>query len=242
MADTTFDLPQLAKYLHLPENQVKKLADRGDLPGRKIKGDWQFAHAEIHHWLEQRIGLSDDRTLASMEDALEKAAPADGQKNIPIAKIIPREAIAVPFPVRTKESAIRSMVQLAANTGYLWDTEKMIEALRKREELHPTALGNGVALLHPRRPMGSILGESFIALGIAPNGVYFGDTGGLTDIFFLICSTDDQMHLRILARLSRIITAEGFLTSLRSLESSDEILALIADTEAEIYPKAEGKP
>ena len=235
MGETSFDLSQLAKYLHLPENQVKKLADRGKIPGRKVKGDWQFSQAEIHHWLENRIGVSDDQELADMEIALENALEAGDQKNILIPELIPEVAVSVPFPVKTKESAIRSMVQLAEKTGYLWDAEKMADALRKREELHPTALDNGVALLHPRRPMGSILGEPFIAIGVAPGGVPFGGGfGNLTDIFFLICSTSDQIHLRILARLSRIITTEGFLTSLRNAETPGEIVALIAEVESKI--------
>jgi len=236
MADsTTLDLSQLSNYLHLPENQVKKLADRGNLPGRKVKGEWQFSQAEVHHWLEQRIGLSDDQELATMEGALERSSSGDDQRNISIAELIPVEAISVPFHVRTKESAIRSMVRLAEKTGLLWDSEKMMEAIKKREALHPTALDNGVALLHPRRPMSNILAEPFLALGVASSGVPFGGGfGNLTDIFFLICSTSDQIHLRILARLSRIIAAEGFLSSLRTLETPQAIKTLITETEMNI--------
>jgi mannitol/fructose-specific phosphotransferase system IIA component (Ntr-type) len=38
----------------------------------------------------------------------------------------------------------------------------------------------------------------------------------LTDVFFLICSDSDQGHLRILARLSRLINCVDFLTELRA--------------------------
>ena len=101
------------------------------------------------------------------------------------------------------------MVDLAAETGLLWDAEKMTAAVRERENLHPTALENGVALLHPRRPLQQILAEPLVALGITQAGIPFGESHGvLTDVFFLICSTDDASHLRILARLSRLITAE----------------------------------
>ena len=60
----------------------------------------------------------------------------------------------------------------------------MTDAILDREHMSPTALGNGVALLHPRRPMSSILGQPLIALGITRSGIPFG--GGrdmLTDVF-----------------------------------------------------------
>ncbi|MDR1382237.1 MAG: PTS sugar transporter subunit IIA [Planctomycetaceae bacterium] len=235
MPHSVLSFPQLVKYLHLPESKVKKLVDRGDIPGRKVKGEWQFSMPEINTWLEQRIGVSDDSELAVIEENFERASPPDEQPTASIVTFLPLEAVAVPLAVRTKESAIRSMTQLAVNTGLLWDGEKMADALRKREELHPTALDNGVAILHPRRPMPNLLSETFLALGVARAGIPFGGGfGNLTDVFFLLCSMDDQIHLRLLARLSRVLTAPNFLATLRQLESAQEIKQLIADTEAAI--------
>ena len=49
----------------------------------------------------------------------------------------------------------------------------MVEAVRAREEMHSTALDNGVALLHPRRPTVTDLAEAVLALGISPGGIPF---------------------------------------------------------------------
>ena len=59
MPHSDFDLAGLARYLHLTPQQVARLADRGQLPGRKVAGQWKFSKADIHHWFERRIGLSD---------------------------------------------------------------------------------------------------------------------------------------------------------------------------------------
>jgi len=235
MSHSTLDFSELVKYLHLHESKVKKLVDRGDIPGRKIKGEWQFSMPEVNSWLEKRIGVSGDGELADIESQFDRTAPRETSQTVEIASLIPLEAITIPFLAKTKESAIRSMTQLAVETGLLWDGEKLADTLRKREELHSTALDNGIAILHPRRPMPNILSETFLALGIAPNGIPFGGGfGNLTDIFFLLCSMDDQVHLRILARLSRILTAPNFLTTLRSLETPAQVRQLIAETEASI--------
>ena len=99
----------------------------------------------------------------------------------------------------------------------------MGDAIRKREDLHPTALENGVAMLHPRRPMTNILGDAFIAIGVTSKGIPFGGPRGtLTDIFFLIGSTDEAVHLRVLARLSRLIQEPDFLSTLRSMNGQAE--------------------
>jgi PTS system nitrogen regulatory IIA component len=108
----------------------------------------------------------------------------------------------------------------------------MADAVRVRETLHPTALDNGVALLHPRRPLAAILGQPLLALGLTWQGIPFGGSKGvLTDVFFLICSTDDAEHLRILARLSRLLSLDGFLQELRSCTEAREVTALIRESE-----------
>lgn len=234
MSQDDFDIDSLASYLHLLPQQVARLADRGKLPGRKVGGQWRFSHAEMHHWLEERIGLSDEEQLLHFEDVLQSAqGGATGE--IVIARMLPVEAISIPLPARTRNSVFRAMVEKASATGWLWDPEKMAEAIRTREEMFPTALDNGVALLHPRRPMSSILGQAFLALGRTNTGIPFGaGHGTLTDIFFLICSVDDRGHLRTLARLSRIIGSPGFLAALRDAPDAQAAHDLISTTENEL--------
>jgi PTS system nitrogen regulatory IIA component len=82
--------------------------------------------------------------------------------------------------------------------------------------------------------MPSILAESVLALGISPGGVAFGSTGRLTDIFVLICSTSDHEHLRILARLSRVINDPDFLGVLRRAGDANEAHRLIQSRDAAV--------
>ena len=90
-----FDTESLAVYLHLTPQQVSRLADRGRLPGRKVSGRWRFARAEIHHWLEGRIGLSDEEDLVDVDDALQRSAGSEQPREIRIGELLPREAIGI---------------------------------------------------------------------------------------------------------------------------------------------------
>ena len=106
--------------------------------------------------------------------------------------------------------------------------------MKDREAMHTTALENGVALLHPRRPMAKILSQPFLALGCTSTGIPFGTDVPLTDVFFLICSMEDRGHLRVLARLSRILTSPGFLGALHQVASAEEARRLIVETEEKL--------
>jgi PTS system nitrogen regulatory IIA component len=233
MAEEDFDISGLAAYMHMLPAQISRLADRGKLPGRRVGGEWRFSRPEIHHWLEDRIGLSDDMQLAEMESNLERT-DVSGAGEVSIAELLPVELIAVPLEARTRGKVISKMTKLAAVTGMLWDPEKMAEAVTAREAMHPTTLDIGVALMHPRRPMSSILGGPTLALGITSGGIPFGGSSGLTDIFFLICSTSDHEHLRILARLSRVISDADWLAQLKESPDAIEAHNLITQRDAEI--------
>jgi PTS system nitrogen regulatory IIA component len=230
MAENDFDIDGLARYLHITPQQVERLASRGQLPARRVGGKWRFSPGEIHHWMEERMGLLEDVELQQVEGAL---ARADNMQtaDICIADMLHPDTIDIALTGRTKNSIINQMCQLAANTGLLWDAEAMADAVRAREQLQSTAMDNGVALLHPRRPLANILAEPILAVGISPQGIPFGGSSRLTDLFLLICSCDDRGHLRTLARLSRLICDEQFLPSLRAAADAREVYELFCEAE-----------
>jgi PTS system nitrogen regulatory IIA component len=168
-----------------------------------------------------------------MEDVLKGADASPDEATFRLSDLIPAEAVAVPLDARTRASVISAVAALAAGTGLLWDPVKMAEAVEAREQMHPTALDVGAALLHPRRPMPAILAEAFVAVGVTPGGVPFGGRT-LTDVFFLICSTSDHEHLRILARLSRLIAEPDFVDALRQAADAAEVLQIIRAREREL--------
>lgn len=226
-----FDIDSLAVYLHLTPEQVRKMADRGRLPGRRVGGDWKFSQAEIHHWFEDRIGASDESELIEVEKVLERGETQE----FSLQDLLDVSRIRIPLAARTKNSVIDKICEFTAESGALWLAKEMAEAIRQREELHPTALENGVALLHPRRPQPTFFGEPFIALGITSSGIPFGGPRGcLTDVFFLIASSDEASHLRILARLSRLIQLQDFVENLRDATDAGSAWKLIADVDAAI--------
>ena len=43
---------EVATFLRLAESTVYRLAQQGELPGRKIGGTWRFSRVTLERWLE----------------------------------------------------------------------------------------------------------------------------------------------------------------------------------------------
>jgi excisionase family DNA binding protein len=45
---------QLAEWLQVDETAIAELAEAGDLPGRRLAGEWRFAREAVLDWLSRR--------------------------------------------------------------------------------------------------------------------------------------------------------------------------------------------
>jgi PTS system nitrogen regulatory IIA component len=227
----TLDINQLAAYLSRDAREVGKLASRGLLPGRKVGGEWRFARAEINHWLEERLHEHSEEELKALESA------HTGEVEEPLlGNLLSVERVAVPLPASTRASVLRELVKLAESAWFVYDPDAVLAAISEREEMGSTAVASGVAIPHPHRPLGdAVLGESLVVFGRTPRGIPFnGPRGSLTDLYFLVSCTDDRTHLRVLARLARLMLREGFLEKLRSTESSEEAYEVLIGEERDL--------
>lgn len=230
MHHDTLNLDDLADMLRRDVRELTKLADKGVLPGRKVGGAWRFARAEVRHWLEAEMRGFDDQQLLHVE-AAHSSEPVEPL----LTNLLPPACVEVPLDARTTSSVPRALVRLAEQSWHVYDPDSILAAVREREQRASTAMDNGVAILHPHHSLPGALGESVVAFGRTPGGVPFGaPKSGLTDIFFLVCCVDEQTHLRVLARLSRLVLREGFLNALRAAETSADAHHVIRDAEAEL--------
>jgi len=111
--------------------------------------------------------------------------------------------------------------------------EDLVRVLMDRERLGSTGIGGGIGIPH-----GKIRGLESLALGfgLSKKGVDFESMDGRpTHIFFLLVTPEDStgLHLKLLARISRILKNEPFKKKLLSASDSDEILSIIAEEDEE---------
>lgn len=236
MGNEMMDLDQLAVYLQRDKREVTKMASRGYLPGHKVSGEWRFARAEINHWIETQMHAYTEQELAALE-----VGGYHAEDELLISTLLSEATMAVPLPASTRASVLKELVNLAEQSWQVYDPDAVLQAIRQREEMAPTALASGVAIPHPHRPLPQALGESVMAFGRTASGIPFGaERGGLTDLYFLVCTRDDRTHLQALARLSRLLLRPAFLDELRAAETAADAWQVIADAERDLLDSLSG--
>ncbi len=231
MQNETMTLEQVASYLQRDVREVCKLASRGYLPGQKIAGQWRFATAEINHWIETQMHAYTEQQLTAVETGPGRSL--DSQ--FLVTAMMTDTTIAVPLPAATRASVLKELVRLAERSWQVYDPAAVLAAVKLREDMASTALESGVAIPHPHRPLpDTVLAESLIAFGRTPTGIPFGPKGALCDLFFLVCCTDPATHLRVLARISRMMLRPGFTDNLRAAESVAETYQILEAAERDL--------
>jgi PTS system nitrogen regulatory IIA component len=74
-----------------------------------------------------------------------------------------------------------------------------------------------------------------VVLGKTVQHIFFGaQDGEQTDLFFLICCTDDALHLHVLARLCMLAHGTLLLSDLRAATTADEMYHTLRRAELEL--------
>ena len=110
--------------------------------------------------------------------------------------------------------------------------EDLTATLGERERLGSTAIGDGIAIPHGKlRGVNQIIG----AFGRHPQGVDFESLdGNPTQLFFVLVAPEDSasLHLKALARVSRLLKDGAFREHLIAAPSAAEIFKLIKEEDA----------
>lgn len=130
---------------------------------------------------------------------------------------------------KDKESVIEDMVNLFVKKGIVADKTKFIEAIRKREELESTAIGDGFAIPHARSD-----GVKKIQVGLAKSkdGVDFLalDNKPVFLIFMIAAPiTVRKEYLQLIAKIARLLKSNVMRKGLIQAKTPQDVLALIRD-------------
>ena len=112
------------------------------------------------------------------------------------------------------------------------DREVLAKVLLERERLASTAIGEGVAIPHGKL---DAVGKLVAVVGRAPEGVDFDSMDGRpTHLFFVLVAPENStgVHLKALARISRLFKDPEFRTRLMQAKDGAEIFKVIADEDA----------
>ena len=124
------------------------------------------------------------------------------------------------------------MVDLVSRNGLVKDRDQLLAALRRREEVVSTGIGNRIAIPHADLPE---IQSPCLALGIFPEGVDFDslDEESVYVVFLLLGTPKTPgLHMKILARIARLSKNVEFASGLVSAGQAENVLARLKEFEA----------
>ena len=149
-----------------------------------------------------------------------------------ITDLLDRRSIDLNGTPKTKNEALDQMIALMAKSGTLRDVDAYRAEVYRREEESTTGIGDGLAIPHGK--CDAVIKPGLAAM-VVKNGVEYDSLDGEpVNLIFLIAApnTKDNVHLDVLAKLSRMLMDEKFSADLKNAKDVDSFLSIIdtADT------------
>ena len=147
-----------------------------------------------------------------------------------ICDLLQKEAIVPDLKSHNKMGVLEELVAPVAEIADV-DQEALVKVLMERERLGSTGIGGGIGIPHGKvKDLESLV----LGFGLSRKGVDFESMDGLpTHIFFLLITPENStgLHLKLLARISRILKNDPFKQKLLHAVTRDEIYAIIKEEE-----------
>jgi PTS system nitrogen regulatory IIA component len=217
-----FTTRELAEYIKLNEKTIIKMAQNGELPGRKIGNQWRFHEASIDLYLQKKIITSTDDQIDSM---IKNQLPV-----VQLSRLISSEIIDLKCRAKSRQEILMHLAQMAENTGLTVSAPKLASELEKREDLLSTGLGNGIAIPHPRNPSKRLFSKPALVVAYCPKGIDFkASDNKKVKLFMMICAPDEVSHLKILAHIAKLLNKVALNDKMDLLNSPDDLMRLLIE-------------
>ncbi|HEY6874357.1 MAG TPA: PTS sugar transporter subunit IIA [Geobacteraceae bacterium] len=146
-----------------------------------------------------------------------------------IEGLLQPEDIIPELSAETKEEVLQALAAKVAERHPPLDREELLRILLERERLGSTGIGDGIAIPHGKLKR---LDKPRMAFGRSLKGVDFNALDGRkAHLFFLIIAPEDAVgvHLKMLARISRILKDPGVRKGLLAAPDAAAIFDVIRE-------------
>ena len=222
-------LSQIADGLNVAESTLERWIRQGRIPVERIGGECRFNLATLARWArDQNMHFS-----LSEAEAKPPAAAAGGLAEAMGRGGVHRDVVGASIEAVLK-SAVSRLTMLAPPVR-----DELFDRLVSRERLSSTGIGRGVAIPHPRSPIGEATGLPLIATAFLHRPVDFNAVDDQpVFVLFILLSHSIDSHLRLLSRLAFCLRDEDFLAFLHRQPEADALFNRIAAFEQRLDGRA----
>ena len=214
----------VARLLSVSEQTVYCWIKGGSLPVHRVGDQYRFNPVELQEW-----AAAEGHTVSPKLFA--RVGPAEELPNLHAALV--RGGIYHQVPGREREEVLAAVAKLPGIPPAV-DRGLLRQLLIRREALASTAIGDGIAIPHPRDPLVVRIDEPSVLLCFLEQPVDFRALDGRpVRVLFLLLSPSVRGHLQILAKLSFALHDPRLRDMLQTQASEDAILERIHGLEAQ---------
>ncbi|MBP7310278.1 MAG: PTS sugar transporter subunit IIA [Candidatus Cloacimonetes bacterium] len=211
MAKKFLSKADAAKKLKVSERVIQEMIATNVFESKLVGKNVKIDEDSLNEWLEN-LNEVDEKMLALKRVICH------------FEEYMRPENIFLDFSAENKYDAIRILSEKAKDLKLVRDARWLYEVVVAREELISTAIGNGVALLHPRHLHPSKIKTPSILFGRSSEGVDFDAPDNKpVNIFFMLLLHNDKQHLFSLSYISKLIMNSENLDAFTSAADAKEI-------------------
>ena len=147
-----------------------------------------------------------------------------------ILDVLRKETILTDLKAKDKKGVIEELVASVSQITGINNSE-LVRVLLERERLGSTGIGGGIGIPHGKL---ANLESLIMGFGLSRKGVDFESMDGRpTHLFFLLITPENStgLHLKLLARISRILKNDSFKKKLMKAAGSDEVFSIIGEVD-----------
>lgn len=218
---TTADV---ATLFRVSAGTVARWVQDENLPASEVDSQYRFNREELLEWATIHK-LAIPAAILQPGGGGQAAEPS-------LADALVRGGVAYEVAGADRSELLRAALQglpLPEST----DREALLSLFLARERLGATAVGDGVAIPHPRCPLVLGLPQSAVRLCFLAQAHDFAAPDGkpVDTLFLMVCRTVHE-HLKLLARLATALRSEAFRGVLAQRAAPAEIVAALRREEA----------
>lgn len=222
-----------ARLLNVSEKTIYRWIKQGSIPAYRLNEQYRFNRAELLEWATaNRVNVAAE--LLTEPESSAGALPG-------LADALRSGGIHYRIGGGDRGGVLRAVVQVMPLPREV-SREHLLQVLLARESLASTAIGDGIAIPHPRSPIVLHVDEPLIALCFLERPVdYAALDGKPVHALFSLVSPSARAHLHLLSRVAHGLRDERFHALIAGHASRDEILEKAAELDARLAkPQAAG--
>lgn len=141
------------------------------------------------------------------------------------------DRIRIPLQATTKDDLLRELVEVIASQA-VQEPEEILRAVREREAVLSTGIGNGVAIPHGKS---AVVPDLVMAAGRTSHPVDFDSLDGEpVQLLFMLVGPETAAgpHIKALSRISRLIRKDSVRDQLIRAQTAEEFFRGLQEAEA----------